>query len=98
MRSIRSSLRNDKGKVQKTLQDNAALKQKIDGMNLAKIEFFQFQTQDGVDLNGIMVKPADFDANKKYPVMRKLWAHHAYDVYSCRYVYPKIYLYLAIGV
>ena len=63
------TLRNDKGKVQKTLQDNAALKQKIDGMNLAKIEFFQFQTQDGVDLNGIMVKPADFDANKKYPVI-----------------------------
>ena len=63
------TLRNDKGKVQKTLQDNAALKQKIDGMNLAKIEFFQFQTQDGVDLNGIMVKPADFNANKKYPVI-----------------------------
>lgn len=63
------TLRNDKGKVQKTLQDNAALKQKIDGMNLAKIEFFQFQTQDGVDLNGIMVKPANFDANKKYPVI-----------------------------
>lgn len=63
------TLRNDKGKVQKTLQDNAALKQKINGMNLAKIEFFQFQTQDGVDLNGIMVKPADFDANKKYPVI-----------------------------
>lgn len=63
------TLRNDKGKVLKTLQDNAVLKQKIDGMNLAKIEFFQFQTQDGVDLNGIMVKPADFDANKKYPVI-----------------------------
>lgn len=63
------TLRNDKGKVLKTLQDNAALKQKIDGMNLAKIEFFQFHTQDGVDLNGIMVKPADFDANRKYPVI-----------------------------
>lgn len=63
------TLRNDKGKVQKTLQDNAALKQKVDGMNLASIEFFQFQTQDGVDLNGVMVKPANFDASKKYPVI-----------------------------
>lgn len=63
------TLRNDKGKVTKTLQDNAALKQKIDGMNLAKIEFFNFKTQDGVDLNGIMVKPANFDANRKYPVI-----------------------------
>ena len=63
------TLRNDKGKVTKTLQDNAALKQKVDGMNLASIEFFQFQTQDGVDLNGVMVKPANFDASKQYPVI-----------------------------
>ena len=63
------TLRNDKGKVMKTLQDNAALKQKVDDMNLASIEFFQFQTQDGVDLNGVMVKPANFDACKKYPVI-----------------------------
>ena len=63
------TLRNEKGKVMKTLQDNAALKQKVDGMNLASIEFFQFQTQDGVDLNGVMVKPANFDASKKYPVI-----------------------------
>jgi dipeptidyl-peptidase-4 len=63
------TLRDAKGKVTKTLQDNAPLKQKIDGMNLASIEFFNFQTQDGVDLNGIMVKPANFDASKKYPVI-----------------------------
>ena len=63
------TLRDAKGKVRKTLQDNAPLKQKINGMNLASIEFFNFQTQDGVDLNGIMVKPANFDSNKKYPVI-----------------------------
>ena len=63
------TLRDAKGKVTKTLQDNAPLKQKIDGMNLASIEFFNFQTQDGIDLNGIMVKPANFDASKKYPVI-----------------------------
>ena len=32
-------------------------------------EFFTFKTSDGVELNGWMVKPADFDANKKYPVV-----------------------------
>ncbi len=63
------TLCNDKGIVLKTLQDNAALKQKIDGMNLAGIEFFSFRTQDDVELNGIMVKPADFDPAKKYPVI-----------------------------
>lgn len=63
------TLRSDNGKVIKTLLDNAGLKQKIDGMNLGRIEFFTFTTQDGVDLNGMMVKPADFDAGKKYPVI-----------------------------
>lgn len=63
------TLRSDNGKVVKKLLDNAALKQKMDGMNLATIEFFTFKTQDGVDLNGMMVKPADFNADKKYPVI-----------------------------
>ncbi len=63
------TLRANSGKVTKTLLDNAALKQKMDGMNLGKIEYFTFKTQDGVDLNGIMVKPANFDAGKRYPVI-----------------------------
>lgn len=63
------TLRTDNGKVTKTLLDNAALKKKMDGMDLGSIEFFTFKTQDGVDLNGLMVKPRDFDAGKKYPVI-----------------------------
>ncbi|MBX2992252.1 MAG: S9 family peptidase [Bacteroidetes bacterium] len=31
--------------------------------------FFVFKTNDGLDLNGYMLKPADFDASKKYPVL-----------------------------
>ena len=32
-------------------------------------EFFTFTTSDGVELNGWMMKPANFDASKKYPVI-----------------------------
>ena len=32
-------------------------------------EFFTFTTSDGVQLNGWMVKPANFDASKKHPVV-----------------------------
>ncbi len=32
------------------------------------VEFFQFTTTEGVDLNGWMIKPRDFDPNRKYPV------------------------------
>lgn len=36
---------------------------------LGKHEFFQFRTSDGVQLNGWMIKPADFDPARKYPVL-----------------------------
>lgn len=64
------TLRDAKGKVTKTLEDNADLKKKLEGMNLGSIEFFDFKTQDGVTLNGVMVKPADFDPSRKYPVIQ----------------------------
>lgn len=34
-----------------------------------KAEFFQITTQDGVTLDGWVVKPKNFDPNKKYPVV-----------------------------
>lgn len=57
------------GKVLTTLIDNHDLKQKLAGYDLGKKEMFQFTTSEGVVLNGWMVKPADFDASKKYPVI-----------------------------
>ncbi|UHO40239.1 S9 family peptidase [Chryseobacterium capnotolerans] len=35
----------------------------------SKTEFFQITTQDGVTLDGWVVKPKDFDPNKKYPIV-----------------------------
>lgn len=32
-------------------------------------EFLSFETEDGTPLNAYMMKPADFDASKKYPVL-----------------------------
>jgi dipeptidyl-peptidase-4 len=57
------------GKVVKTLVDNSALKSKLASDGLPKKEFFSFKTADGVELNGWMMKPTDFDASKKYPVV-----------------------------
>jgi dipeptidyl-peptidase 4 len=34
-----------------------------------KVEFFTVHTADGVDMDGWMVKPKDFDSTKKYPVV-----------------------------
>ena len=57
------------GKTVKTLEDNAALKQKLAGLKLGERKFFTFTTGDGIQLNGFMVLPADFNPNKKYPVV-----------------------------
>ena len=57
------------GKEIKTLIDNKNLKERLAKFDMPTKEFFTFKTSDGVELNGWMVKPADFDANKKYPVV-----------------------------
>ena len=57
------------GKTLKTLEDNAELKQKLSALNLGERKFFTFKTQDGVELNGFMVLPANFSPSKKYPVI-----------------------------
>lgn len=56
------------GKRLTTLIDNKELKEKTDAV-LAQKEFFTFKTSEGVQLNGWMVKPRNFDASKKYPVI-----------------------------
>ena len=57
------------GKVLATLIDNKALLEKLSAYDLGKKEFFTFTTSEGVQLNGWMVKPADFNPAKKYPVI-----------------------------
>jgi len=37
--------------------------------NLSPVEFFRFKTTDGVDLDAAIIKPANFDPSKKYPVL-----------------------------
>lgn len=58
------------GKVVRALEENAALRSKIAaGYVLPHKEFFMFTTPEGITLNGYMLKPADFDSTKRYPVL-----------------------------
>ena len=63
------TLCNNKGKVLETLVENQALTDRLSAYDLGKRELFTLTTADGVELNGWMVKPADFDPNRKYPVV-----------------------------
>ena len=57
------------GKVLSTLVDNRKLVEKLSSYDLGTKELFSFTTSENVELNGWMVKPADFNPNKKYPVI-----------------------------
>ena len=57
------------GKALRVLQDNAELKAKLTGYAFKPKEFITLQTASGFELNAWIIKPADFDESKKYPVM-----------------------------
>ena len=63
------TLNDSKGRKLGTLLDNKQLKSQLTQLNMPIKEFFTFKTSQGVELNGWMMKPANFDPNKKYPVI-----------------------------
>ena len=56
------------GKQIQSIIDNKTLAEKVKKYNLPTKEFFELTTEKGNKLNAWMIKPTDFDANKKYPV------------------------------
>ena len=63
------TLNDNTGKVLSTLVTNDNLKQTLSKYSVPQKEFFTFKTGDGVSLNGWMMKPVNFSASKKYPVL-----------------------------
>ncbi len=61
------TLCNSKGKEITVMEDNKALMDKLAPYNLGKKEFVKFKGHE-TELNGWVIKPADFDPSKKYPV------------------------------
>lgn len=57
------------GTLLRTINDNAALQERLNKFNLSEKEFIKVPVGGGVDLNGWMIKPKNFDSTKKYPVL-----------------------------
>ena len=57
------------GKEIKTIVDNSPLKTKLKKFDLPEKEFFELTTEKGHKLNAWIIKPKNFDPNKKYPVL-----------------------------
>ena len=56
------------GKQIQVIENNEALASKLKDYNLPQKEFFVLKTEKGNELNAWIMKPKDFDSNKKYPV------------------------------
>ncbi|WP_158981237.1 MULTISPECIES: S9 family peptidase [unclassified Flavobacterium] len=56
------------GKQIQVIENNEALATKLKKYDLPAKEFFVLKTEKGIELNAWIIKPKDFDPNKKYPV------------------------------
>ncbi len=62
------SLYSGEGEMLKVIKDNASLKEKLADYKMSPKEFSTINI-NGNDLNMWMIKPADFDEEKKYPML-----------------------------
>lgn len=60
---------NQKGKAVREVLNNNELINKLKPFGNTPKDFFTLTTSEGVKLNGWMIKPSNFDASKKYPVI-----------------------------
>ena len=60
------------GTLIKTIEDNTEFKNKLKDYDLSKKEFLTIYT-DNADLNAWIIKPPNFDKNKKYPLFMFLY-------------------------
>ncbi len=64
---LQQVLKKNSGKVVRVLKETTL--EKFKDVPIALPEFITIKTSDGVELNARMIKPLDFDPNKKYPVI-----------------------------
>lgn len=67
--TITALYRTDGNKQLRILQDNASLRAKLTKYQFSPKELTTIRTSSGLDLNAWIVKPANFDPTKKYPVV-----------------------------
>ena len=69
----------------RTIVDNSDYEEKLAGLKLPEISFFQVETEQGILVDGRMMKPVGFDGSSKYPVIFNVygepWGQQTIDSY-----------------
>ncbi|HYE95366.1 MAG TPA: S9 family peptidase [Rubricoccaceae bacterium] len=66
--SVTQLLRSD-GTPVTVLEDNAALRAKVEALGLPAPEFMEVPAADGTPLHAYIIKPSDFDPSRAYPLL-----------------------------
>jgi dipeptidyl-peptidase 4 len=61
----------------RVLVENAALQAKVKQLNLGKAEFFRVEIGEGVQLDGWMIKPVNFDPMRRYAALFHVYGEPA---------------------
>jgi dipeptidyl-peptidase 4 len=75
-------------KVVTVTDDNAGLKEKLATIVKPPVEFFKANAGDGVMVDGYMLKPPDFAATKRYPVLVHIYGEPASQTVEDRWGGP----------
>jgi dipeptidyl-peptidase-4 len=66
---VQSLHRAQDGRLVRVIADNATLAAKLQGLELAPPEFLELPLAGGLRLNASLIKPADFDSTRQYPLL-----------------------------
>jgi dipeptidyl-peptidase-4 len=61
------------GSEVRIIEDNAELRNKIERYGFARKEFMKIPVSDSLVLNAYIIKPADFDSTRKYPLLMNVY-------------------------
>ena len=53
----------------RTLEDNQSLRSKVNALLRGPVEWLAIEAEDGAKMPGVLMKPADFDSTRKYPLL-----------------------------
>lgn len=79
------------GKLVKTLEDNAALKQKMAQYGTGRKTFSTFKTSNGTELNYYIILPDSFDSTRQYPLFFYVYGGPGNQQVTNRYGYSDYY-------
>ena len=66
---VRSLISLPSHKTIKILQDNQSIQKKLKQWEITKTDFVTIETEHGVSMDALVMKPRDFNSEKKYPVL-----------------------------